>query len=471
MSEMLKKEAVNPYLPSWEYIPDGEPYVFGDRVYIYGSHDIYDGHVFCLGDYVCYSAPVDDLGNWRYEGVIYPKTADPLNKDGAMCLYAPDVTVGPDGRYYLYYVFDKVNVMSVAVCDTPAGRYEFLGYVHYKDGTRLGDRPGDEPQFDPGVLTEGDRTYLYSGFCPHGDKSRSGSIMVVLGPDMLTIEEDGVLIAPGIENPEKGSFTGHEFFEASSIRKRGDKYYFIYSSIWMHELCYAVSDSPKGPFTYGGVIISNADMGIGGYKEENVPGMYGANNHGSIVEINGEWYIFYHRHTNGTWYSRQECAEIIHFADDGSIPQVELTSQGLNAAPLTGKGEHLAYTVCNMFTNEQEMYIGKPGFPTVKERLEEGDEHPESFIAGITDGTTLGFKYYNCQGISSFAIKTRGYGDGVFELRTDPKGEMLGSIEVHNTNIWTEQSVDIDLPDGVYAFYITFKGGSSSLQMKSFSLN
>lgn len=79
-----------------------------------------------MGDYVCWSAPVDDLGNWRYEGVIYPKTADPLNPEGKMCLYAPDVTVGPDGRYYLYYVLDKVSVVSVAVCDTPAGKYEFM---------------------------------------------------------------------------------------------------------------------------------------------------------------------------------------------------------------------------------------------------------------------------------------------------------------------------------------------------------
>ena len=116
----MKKQAFNPYLPSWEYIPDGEPYVFGDRVYVYGSHDYFNGYVFCMGDYVCWSAPVDDLGNWRYEGVIYPKTADPLNPEGKMCLYAPDVTVGPDGRYYLYYVLDKVPVVSVAVCDTPA---------------------------------------------------------------------------------------------------------------------------------------------------------------------------------------------------------------------------------------------------------------------------------------------------------------------------------------------------------------
>ena len=59
----MKKQAFNPYLPSWEYIPDGEPYVFGDRVYVYGSHDYFNGYVFCMGDYVCWSAPVDDLGN------------------------------------------------------------------------------------------------------------------------------------------------------------------------------------------------------------------------------------------------------------------------------------------------------------------------------------------------------------------------------------------------------------------------
>lgn len=64
-----KKQAYNPYLPSWEYIPDGEPYVFEGRVYVFGSHDYYNGYVFCMGDYVCWSAPVDDLGDWRYEGV------------------------------------------------------------------------------------------------------------------------------------------------------------------------------------------------------------------------------------------------------------------------------------------------------------------------------------------------------------------------------------------------------------------
>lgn len=72
----MKGKAFNPYLPSWEYIPDGEPYVFNGRVYVYGSHDFYNGYVFCMGDYVCWSAPVDDLSDWRYEGIIYPRNED-----------------------------------------------------------------------------------------------------------------------------------------------------------------------------------------------------------------------------------------------------------------------------------------------------------------------------------------------------------------------------------------------------------
>ena len=75
------KQIVNPYLPSWEYIPDGEPYVFGDRVYVYGSHDKFNGDFYCMLDYVCWSAPVDDLGDWRYEGVIFRKDQDPGNED------------------------------------------------------------------------------------------------------------------------------------------------------------------------------------------------------------------------------------------------------------------------------------------------------------------------------------------------------------------------------------------------------
>ncbi|WP_020620536.1 family 43 glycosylhydrolase [Paenibacillus daejeonensis] len=466
---MTRKQAVNPYMPSWEYVPDGEPHVFGDRVYVYGSHDRFNGHVFCLNDYVCYSAPLNDLGDWRYEGVIYEKTDDPLNPDGRMCLYAPDVTRGPDGRYYIYYVLDKVPVVSVAVCDTPAGKYEFYGYVHYADGTRLGEREGDQPQFDPGVLTEGELTYLYTGFCAKGDRSRKGAMATVLGADMISIEEEPVFVAPSEPYSAGSGFEGYEFFEAPSIRKVGDTYYFVYSSVAMHELCYATSKHPTKDFTYRGVIVSNNDTHINTYKPAEKPAYYGGNNHGGMVEINGQWYIFYHRHTNGTSFSRQGCIEPIGILEDGSIPQVEITTSGPNGGPLIGQGEYPAYLACHLFTDVDEAYTGTHGawmdgrFPKITQDGKDGDEEI-GYIANMQHSAVAGFKYFQCTGVKRVKIKARGYANGSFEVKTAWDGPALGSIPVKFTNVWTTYEASIDIPDGVHALYFQYNGmGSASL--------
>ena len=240
----MRKQAVNPFLPSYEYIPDGEPYVFEDRVYLYGSHDKFNGKEYCENNYVCWSAAVDDLGNWRYEGIIYEKTQDPICDDvEKRLLFAPDVQVGADGRYYLYYAFDFLGVISVAVCDTPAGKYEFYGHVHYADGILLGSKEGDQFQFDPGVLVDDDgRVYLYSGFCPVDGPWEyfglpkpiiEGGMVIELEKDMVTVKKNPKVILPYVVNGKGTSFEGHEFFEAPSMRKIKDKYYFIYSSINM----------------------------------------------------------------------------------------------------------------------------------------------------------------------------------------------------------------------------------------------
>ena len=102
---MKTKQAFNPYLPSYEYVPDAEPHIVDGRVYIYGSHDLFNGLNFCLGDYVCWSAPVGDLSNWRYEGCIYKREQDPAAPRIRLTngLAAPDMVQGPDGKYYLYY--------------------------------------------------------------------------------------------------------------------------------------------------------------------------------------------------------------------------------------------------------------------------------------------------------------------------------------------------------------------------------
>ena len=129
----MKQQCYNPYLPSWEYIPDAEPRLFDGRLYIFGSHDRFGSKDYCVNDYVAWSAPEDDLSDWRYEGVIYRKEQTPWNQD-QKSYYAPDVVRGTDGRYYLYYSVANSSVTSVAVCNTPAGKYKYLGDVHFPGG-------------------------------------------------------------------------------------------------------------------------------------------------------------------------------------------------------------------------------------------------------------------------------------------------------------------------------------------------
>ena len=129
--------AVNPYLPLWEFVPDGEPKVFEGRIYIYGSHDSAGGTTYCEEDYVCWSAPTEDLGDWRWEGIIFRKNQIPENGDGKKLMFAPDVVQGMDGRYYLYFGTSKVDYIEVAVSDNPAGPFEY-----YSAGSFLYGRTG-----------------------------------------------------------------------------------------------------------------------------------------------------------------------------------------------------------------------------------------------------------------------------------------------------------------------------------------
>ena len=353
------------------------------------------------------------------------------------------------------------------------------------------------PQFDPAVLCEEDRTYLYTGFSGNRMRDRIGAMATVLGKDMLTIEEEPSIIVPGdcYTLPEKeacaaatarqkaaggaypyslGSvenwedFKGHAFFEAPSIRKVGDTYYFVYSSQVMHELCYATSKNPTDSFKYGGVIVSNCDLGIGSYKPADMPAAYGANNHGGFELINGQYYIFYHHHTNGTWYSRQGCAEKISIQADGKISQVEITSCGLNKGPLPAKGEYPAYIACNLFTDKPSMYVGE-GFPKVTQYngdQEDGSplagiENAEdsSYIMGICKNTSIGFKYFDFKGVKKLSITTRGYINGNYEVRNSWDGPILGTITINDgSNFWEKHSSEIKFPDGTNALYLKFVG-------------
>ena len=74
-------------------------------------------------------------------------------------------------------------------------------------------------------------------------------------------------------------------------------------------------------FQYGGVIIDNFGCD---------PKVW--NNHGSMECFKGQWYVFYHRSTHGSEFSRHVCVEPIFFNEDGSISEIKQTSSGVGGA-------------------------------------------------------------------------------------------------------------------------------------------
>ena len=476
-------QAFNPYLPSWEYIPDGEPYVFGDRVYVYGSHDRFNAPIFCMNNYVCWSAPVDDLSNWTCSGVIFSKKQDPMNKTGLRLLFAPDVTQGPDGRYYLYYAFDFMGAMGVAVCDKPDGQYEFLGHVHYKDGTKWGSRKGDEFPFDPGVLVDDDgRVYLYSGFATkvppilsrlHNLKN-SGGVVLELEQDMVTIKEEPKLLFPRKGNNPPKDFENHEFFEASSIRKIDGKYVFVYSSSHNHELCYATSSSPTGEFRFGGTLVDQGDLFLDGRTDEEHALNYLGNTHGGMVELNGQWYIFYHRQTNQHSYSRQACAEPLKRTEDGGFLQAEVTSCGLNGGPLEGQGEYPARIACNLWafegTARYDKKFDKKNHPYFTQDKKDDDHSAIQYIANMKDGSVAGFKYFDIKEADSIRICFAGNCDGKIQVSTDPEFEQIcATLPAKNTGLCTNVSGELKITPGVVPLYFRFIG-EGAMDFYSFEL-
>ncbi len=295
----------NPYLPSWEYIPDGEPRVFGDRVYIYGSHDRPNEENFCDYRLKVWSASVSDLSRWTCHGTCFQTRA---NRDHAADtdwtsaeLYAPDV-VEKDGRYYLYaYIVGSRG--CVAVSDHPEGPFELLGQYQIPDEGI--DDLDQGLMIDPGVLVDDDgRVYIYCGYLH--------SYMAEINPDNMREILPGSYIRDII--PEGDG--ENDFFEACSPRKIGDTYYLIYSPKKGSRLAYMTAKKPTGPFTFRGYIVDN---------EEDYPG---GNDHGSVCKIGDQWYIFYHRMTNDTCMSRRGAVERIELLPDGSFTHVPMTSMG-----------------------------------------------------------------------------------------------------------------------------------------------
>lgn len=416
--------AQNPYLPLWEHIPDGEPYVFEDpdkpgeyRVYIYGSHDSLVSE-YCGKEQVVWSASVDNLLEWRYDGIIFKSVYDRdgglLHPDGSGdVLYAPDVVERVEQGRKVYYLYPNNQSWGrqpmVARSLRPDGPFEVCNWS------------AEDPKkvdgvlyFDPGVFVDDDgRVYGYWGF--------EESLAAELDPKTMATVKPGTEIVKDMI-PNKNQEGAFRFFEASSMRKIEDKYVFIYSR-WTadgefglpgsnYTLAYAYGDSPLGPYTYGGTIIDGRARG----RDEDgniIPTAYpSGNTHGSICEINGKWWVFYHRQSGTSEYCRQPMVAPIEVkVEKGKggkvyISEGEYTSEGFAVEGLDPFNATPAGLACYL-TGPTPAYATYPNYNFSGSYIKatyidlesyEGpfnQKIPAAPVVNNTDGSTVGYKYFN----------------------------------------------------------------------------
>lgn len=398
LDHLTPSRARNPVLPVEHHIPDGEAHVMSDgRLYVYGSYD-------ALSEWYCsdryFVASTDDLRHWRVDGPSFRGQDVPWFPDargyaaslpaearetgvedgglvpdayeGMPLLYAPDVAER-DGEFFLYFCMSDGSE-GVARSNSPTGPFT--------DARQL-----PVTGIDPAVFLDDDGSAYYYW----GQLRARG---VKLNTDMVSFDPEDIVDDLVTEQI-------HGFHEGSSMRKIGSTYYFVFADGNRGSatcLGYATSTSPLGPFTYRGVIVDNA-----GCDPETL------NNHGSIEQVGGRWYVFYHRSSRGSRYHRRLCVEPIAVLEDGRIPEVPMTSQGAGA-PFQA-GEYVeAYRACSL---------------SGAIRIDVDGDGGEVLIHGVP-GDTATFRYVSStSGFTAIRIEA----DGAGRIDVELGGEAVGQAE------------------------------------------
>lgn len=548
-SAQTQKVSANPYLPLWEHVPDGEPRLFEDpdnpgkyRIYIIGSHDVRFGS-YCGPDIRAWSAPAEDLSDWRDEGPIFTYQVD--GKWDVM--FAPDLVEikNKEGKNE-YYLFPHVNgggsrINFVAKSDRPNGPFKVLNAT--EDGK--GSLPGSMFGFDPSVFVEkvtdpsdpdyarGFRAYGFWGF-QHVDAAE-------LDPETMYSVRPGTEIINGFIpssvrygqlNPREKTdnlrvFPGEDlgtfnFFEASSIRKVGNKYVWIFSGHSGPDygqgssnstLRYAYGDTPLGPWKSGGVLVDSRGIVPNQDGSRLVSSNSAHNTHGSIEQIGDQWYCFYHRPPRGFGFARQAVVAPITIeydqqsvADGGAVriraynpyapdgkweckasngdeyKGAEVTSEGFNLYGLPPYQYYSAGYACYFSDNR-----------LLQDSWDVWDNHMT--VGTVQNGNIVGFKYFGFggldmakKGLKPFA-GTKPGNDTKFELFLTPKtaesfkvqvwmdgpwdndvwhGRQLGTITVpanskqEATRFTLDVSSVVDELDGKHAIYLVAEGSEGT---------
>ena len=538
----LTMNAQNPYLPLWEHVPDGEPRVFEDpenpgklRAYIIGSHDV-NYSAYCGPDIRMWSAPVEDLSKWRDEGPIFTWFVDGQWDT----MYAPDLVEVKDKatgkKTYYLYPHSRGWRRTPMVCkgDRPDGPFTPINLT--EDGRQC--LPGSLIDFDPSVFIEnitdkkdkdydiGYRAYVFYGFqhstaCELDQKTmyskREGTELI--DPFIPASSADGRLLDK--EGSEyKALYKGQDpldfnFFEASSIRQVGNKYVMVFSGYSGKEyglgntnsaLRYAFGDSPLGPWRSGGVLVDSRGVVTGEDGSKLITTNFGHNTHGSLQEINGQWYVFYHRPPRGFGNARQTMVAPVKITWDkkpvakGGVVKItgydpfkkdnvwtakasdgneytgaEVTSEGFQIFGLPPYAYYSAGYACFVY--------GPGSNDWMQDNHDVWDNSMD--LAGIQNGGIIGFKYFGFGGLAKdtkgckafegtkLGDKTVLYlnltpgGKGAFKIRVkldDPwKGKEIAVFDIkenaeRHATMYHETAYDVEGLKGKHAIYLVVEG-------------
>jgi hypothetical protein len=454
---MVTMQGQNPYLPLWEHLPDGEPRVFEDpdqpgkfRAYIIGSHDV-TYTAYCGPDIRMWSAPVEDLTQWRDEGPIFSWFVNGQWDT----MFAPDLVETVDkttGKktYWLYpHSRGWRRVAMVCKGDRPNGPFTPVNLT--ADGTQC--LPGSLIDFDPSVFIEnitnkkdkdfdkGFRAYVFYGFqhstaCELDQNTmyskREGTELI--DPFIPASSRDGKLLDKA-GSEYKALYKGQNpldfnFFEASSIRQVGNKYVMVFSGYSGKEyglgntnsaLRYAFGDSPLGPWRSGGVLVDSRGIVLNADGSKLIETNAAHNTHGSLQEINGQWYVFYHRPPRGFGNARQPMVAPVKItwdkkpvakggmvkitaydpytkdnvwtakASDGNeYTGAEVTSEGFQIFGLPPYNYYSAGIACFMY--------GPGSYQWMQDNFDVWNNSMD--LAGIQNGGVIGFKYFGFGGLA-----------------------------------------------------------------------
>ena len=501
---VLKIQAQNPYLPLWEHLPDGEPRVFDDpdnpgkkRAYIIGSHDV-TYTAYCGPDIRMWSAPVEDLSQWRDEGPIFTWFVNGQWDT----MYAPDLVEVVDKKTgkktYWLYPHSRGWRRTPMVCksDRPDGPFTPVNLT--ADGTQC--LPGSLIDFDPSVFIEtitdkkdkdyntGYRAYVFYGFqhstaCELDQNTmyskREGTELI--DPFIPASSADGRLLDKA-GSEYKALYKGQNpldfnFFEASSIRQVGNKYVMVFSGYSGKEyglgntnsaLRSAYGDSPLGPWRSGGVLVDSRGVVLNEDGSKLITTNAAHNTHGSLQEINGQWYVFYHRPPRGFGNARQAMVAPVKIEWDkkpvakggqvritGYDPYVkgnewtakatdgneytgaEVTSEGFQIFGLPPYNYYSAGIACFMYG------------PNANNWMQDNHDvwNNSMDLAGIQNGGIVGFKYFGFGGLSKDTKGVKAFegikkGDNVkLNINLTPSGKGAFTIHVKLDDPWKGEEV------------------------------